>query len=167
MTETAVLSNENGVATNFGYAVAIDGPTIAVGEPKTFTSRGRLQVFTEPRDGWVNATPTGRINASDTMNNSNFGTALSVSGSTIVVGAYNINDGQGAAYVFVEPKSGWSGSHSQTAKLTASDGRRQNFFGWPVAINGTTIVVGAEGANSPFGSAYVFAQPASGWKDMT
>jgi hypothetical protein len=33
MTETAVLSNDNGVATLFGENVAIDGPTVAVSEP--------------------------------------------------------------------------------------------------------------------------------------
>src|SRR6266849_8402020 len=37
MTETAVLSNNNGVATLFGEYVAIDGTTIAVSEPKTFS----------------------------------------------------------------------------------------------------------------------------------
>ncbi len=167
MTESAVLSNDNGVATLFGENVAIDGPTIAVSEPKTFTNRGRVQVFTEPAGGWVNATPTGRINASDTTDYSYFGTSLSVSGSTIVVGAYGINSGTGAAYVFVQPKSGWSGSHSQTAKLTASDGRAQDLFGAAVAINGNTVAVGAPSKKNVTGGAYVFAEPASGWKDMT
>jgi hypothetical protein len=167
MTESAVLSNDNGVATLFGENVAIDGPTIAVSEPKTFTNRGRVQVFTEPAGGWVNATPSGRINASDTTDYSYFGTSLSVSGSTIVVGAYGINSGTGAAYVFVQPKSGWSGSHSQTAKLTASDGGAPDLFGAAVAINGNTVAVGAPDKKNDTGAAYVFVEPASGWKDMT
>ena len=167
MTETAVLSNDNGVATLFGEWVAIDGPTIAVSETKTFTNRGRVQVFTEPAGGWVSATPTGSLIASDTVANSNFGTGLSVSGSTIVVGAYGNNNNQGAAYVFVEPASGWSGSHGQKAKLTASDGRAQDEFGVAVAINGNNIVVGARFKNHPTVGAYVFAKPASGWKNMT
>ena len=167
MTETAVLSSDNGVATLFGYSVAIDGSTIAVGEPKTFTDRGRAQVFTKPVGGWVNATPKGRINASDTTDFSYFGTSLSVSGSTIVVGAYAVNDYTGAAYVFVQPASGWSGSHSQTAKLTASDGKIFDAFGGAVAISGNTVAVGAPQNNNGFGGAYVFVEPASGWTDMT
>jgi hypothetical protein len=167
MTETAVLSTDNGIATLFGEYVAIDGSTIAVSEPKTFTNRGRVQVFTEPAGGWVNATPTGRINASDTTDNSYFGVGLSVSGSTIVVGAFGNNDGTGAAYVFVQPKSGWSGSHSQTAKLSASDGKAQDVFGAFVAINGSTIVVGADGKKNQRGGAYLFVAPPTGWKDMT
>jgi hypothetical protein len=167
MTQTAVLSNDNGVATLFGEYVAIDGTTIAVSEPKTFTYRGRVQVFTEPAGGWVSATPTGSIIASDTTSYSNFGTALSVSGSTIVVGAYGDNNGTGAAYVFVEPAAGWSGSHDQKAELTASDGKEQNVFGATAAISGNTIVVGAQLKGNEIGGAYVFVEPASGWKNMT
>ncbi len=162
MTETAVLSNANGVATLFGEYVAIDGTTIAVSEPKTFSYRGRVQVFTEPAGGWVSASPTGSIIASDTTDNSNFGIGLSVSGSTIVVGAYGNNNGTGAAYVFVQPAAGWSGSHSQKAELTASDGKEQAVFGAAVAINGNTIVVGAPLKNNITGGAYVFVEPASG-----
>jgi FG-GAP repeat len=154
------------VATLFGANVAIDGATIAVSEPKTFTSRGRVQIFTEPAGGWVNATPTGGIIASDTTSYDYFGSALSVSGSTIVAGAYN-NNNVGAAYVFVEPVAGWGGSHSQKAKLTASDGRAQDAFGATVAINGNTIVAGAQKRNNDTGLAYVFVEPASGWKNMT
>jgi hypothetical protein len=77
----------------------------------------------------VSATLTGSIIASDNTANSNFGVGLSVSGSAIVAGAYGNNNGQGAAYVFIKPASGWSGSHSQTAKLTASDGKVQDAFG--------------------------------------
>jgi hypothetical protein len=166
MTETAVLSNTNGVATLFGANVAIDGATIAVSEPKTFTYRGRVQIFTEPAGGWVNATPTGSIIASDTASYDYFGSALAVSGSTIVAGAYN-NDNLGAAYVFVEPAAGWSGSHGQKAKLTASDGRAQDALGATVAINGNVIVAGAQKRNNDTGLAYVFVEPASGWKNMT
>jgi FG-GAP repeat len=166
MTETAVLSNTNGVATLFGENVAIDGATIAVSEPKTFTSRGRVQIFTEPAGGWVSTTPTGSIIASDTASYDYFGSALAVSGSTIVAGAYN-NDSVGAAYVFIEPETGWGGSHGQKAKLTASDGRAQDGFGAAVAINGNTIVSGAQKRNNDTGLAYVFVEPASGWKNMT
>jgi uncharacterized protein (DUF2345 family) len=167
MTETAVLSNTNGIATLFGEYVAIDGNTIAVSEPKTFTQRGRVQVFTEPAGGWVSATPTGSIIASDTTNYAYFGTSLSVNGSTIVVGASGVNNATGAVYVFVEPKAGWSGSHSQTAELTASDGKIGNSFGAAVAIKGNTIVSGAPDKYNQVGGAYVFVEPASGWKNMT
>lgn len=168
MTETAVLSTpNNGVGSDFGGHVAIDGTTIAVSAYEASFSRGRVDVFTEPSGGWANANPTGHLNATDTTTNSFFGAGLSVSGSTIVVGAFGNNSDKGAAYVFVEPASGWSGSHNQTAKLTASDGVAQDFFGDDLAIKGNTIAVGAPGKNSNTGAAYVFVEPASGWKNVT
>ena len=52
----------------------------------------------------------------------------------------------GEAYVFDEPRGGWSGPQTQTAELSASDPSNPNgedVFGWSVGISGTTIVVGA------------------------
>ncbi|MDM8553620.1 choice-of-anchor D domain-containing protein, partial [Desulfococcaceae bacterium HSG7] len=68
------------------------------------------------------------------------------------------------AYVFVKPAGGWS-DMTQTAKLTASDANSDDHFGWSVAVNGDTAVVGANGDDT--GSAYVFVKPAGGWSDMT
>ncbi len=168
MTETAVLSTpNNGVGAAFGEDVAIDGTTIAVGASAASFERGRVDVFTQPSGGWVNADPTGHLTATDTTTNSFFGTGLSVSGSTIVVGAFGNKSDRGAAYVFVEPTSGWGGTQNQTAKLTASDGNADDFFGDRLAIKGNTIAVGASGKNNNTGAAYVFVEPASGWKNMT
>ena len=55
----------------------------------------------------------------------------------------------------------------QQAKLTASDGAANDFFGISVAISGDTAVVGSYqsevGSNVDQGAAYVFVKPASGW----
>jgi hypothetical protein len=168
MTQTAVLSStNNGSGSLFGGNVAIDGTTIAVGARDASFNRGRVDVFTEPPGGWVNATTTAHLTATDTTTNSFFGAGLSVSGSTIVVGAFGNNNDTGAAYVFVKPASGWNGTHNQTAKLTASDGVALDFFGDDVAIKGNTIAIGASGHNNNTGAAYVFVEPASGWENMT
>ena len=70
------------------------------------------------------------------------------------------NSNQGAAYVFTEPLSGWVDSN-QPFKLAASDGAANDAFGHSVALNGDTLVVGADGAtvggNSSEGAAYSFA----------
>jgi hypothetical protein len=55
----------------------------------------------------------------------------------------------------------------QRAKLTASDGAANDFFGISVALSGDTAVVGSYksdvGSNVDQGAAYVFVKPASGW----
>ncbi len=55
----------------------------------------------------------------------------------------------------------------QQAKLTASDGALGDELGYSVAISGSTVVVGAQLANSARGAAYVFVAPTGGWASMT
>jgi len=65
---------------------------------------------------------------------------------------------QGVAYVFVRSSSGWN--TPEAAKLFASDGAMWDNFGNPVAISGTTVVVGAPVKNCgraiADGAVYVF-----------
>jgi hypothetical protein len=55
----------------------------------------------------------------------------------------------------------------QQAKLTASDGASNDWFGLSVAMSGDTVIVGAPlatvGVHSFQGAAYVFVKPAAGW----
>jgi FG-GAP repeat len=96
-----------------------------------------------------------------------FGHAVAVSGSTLVVGAradrIGFNPDQGSAYVFNREAGGWT----EHQKLIASDGAVSDQFGWSVAVSGSTIVVGAwvddVGSNSDQGSAYVFTLHDGSW----
>jgi hypothetical protein len=115
------------------------------------------------------------LTSSDGASDDNFGTAVAISGNTIVVGAPNALIGtsdfsQGAAYVFVKPTTGWA-NMTQTAKLTASNPNTNSVhFGTSVAISGNTVVVGAPRAFigfSQIGTAYVFVKPTSNWVDAT
>jgi len=94
------------------------------------------------------------------------GFSVAIDGNTVVVGApgstVGSNQTQGAAYVFVKPKSGWE-NMTEVAKLTASDGNPDDQFGGSVAISGKTVLVG----NLDRGEAYVFVRPPHGWKTGT
>jgi hypothetical protein len=104
--------------------------------------------------------------------NDQFGTSVSISAGTAIVGAFlhgvGSNLAQGAAYIFVQPPSGWS-TMTQTAELTASDGVAYSEFGISVAISGSSAAVGtnsyAQGV-AP-GAVYVFVKPVGGWSSMT
>ena len=98
-----------------------------------------------------------KVTASDGLANDFFGTSVSLSGDTLVVGAPGDDNARGAAYVFAKPASGWADA-TQVAKLTASDGGAFHYFGVAVAIDGDTIAVG--GLTT---TAYVFVKPAGGW----
>ncbi len=109
------------------------------------------------------------LTASDGNRNDELGWSVAISGNTVVVGApyatVGNNQGQGAAYVFVKPKSGW-GNMTQIAKLTASDGKADDLFGVSVSISGDTVLVGVSGNYAGSGG-YIFARPAHGWKNKT
>jgi len=169
ITETQKLTASDGAAGDlFGSSVAISGGTVVVGAETAKIGRnyeqGAAYVFTESGSAWTQA---AKLTASDGEMDTLFGWSVAISAdNTIVVGAkvtaVGGNTYQGAAYVFAEPSSGWSGNLTQAQKLTASDGGANDLFGYSVAIDSVTdtLVVGAIGAtvggNATQGAAYVF-----------
>jgi nucleoside-specific outer membrane channel protein Tsx len=163
--EQAELTASNGKAGDgFGVSVAISGSTIVVGAMYSNTQQGAAYVFVESGGTW---SQQAELTASDGGSYQDFGFSVAVSGSTIVVGAYNhpvgSNSSQGAAYVFVQSGASWS----QQAELTSSDGGFADGFGQSVAVSGSTALVGAPrhevGSNYNQGAAYVFAENAGSW----
>jgi hypothetical protein len=157
----------------FGFSIAASGNTVVVGAfDANIEQFGTVYVYVKPFNGWQNMTQVATLTASDS--GQGFGTSVAISGDTIVVGAANTSNfadpaaaGPGAAYVYVMPSGGWH-DMTETAKLTASDGKNGDAFGDSVAISGNTIAVGAffatdSSGNSFAGRSYVFVRPASGW----
>ena len=69
----------------------------------------------------------------------------------------------GAAYVFERDGEDWT----QTAKLIADDGTEGDSFGWSVALEDGTALVGARRTDEPNGedggAAYLFGTDGDGW----
>jgi hypothetical protein len=139
---------------------------LVAGAPGVNSQRGAAYVFVEPLGGWQTTSNfDAELTASDGQPDDLLGNSASISGNTVVAGAYLAKIGgnlfQGAAYVFVEPPSGWA-SMNETAKLTASDGHFGDEFGYSVSVSGKTAIIGA--SNDPStNAAYVFRRPETGW----
>jgi hypothetical protein len=106
-------------------------------------------------------TPTlvAKLTASNRSAHDRFGSSVAISGTTLVVGAYWDDSEYGSAYVYQYNKT--SNVWDQAAKLTASDGHENQWFGVSVAISRTTIVVGTYytnyHTNDPVkGAAYIY-----------
>lgn len=167
--QTAELHNpERGNGDFFGASVAVSDNTIVVGAPYSVLHgqgwAGRAYVFTRTATGWHQA---AILEGSDTLAGDLFGTAVAVSGTTVLVGATGLNSTSGfssggRAYVFSKIATGWH----QTAELKGSDTVGHDLFGWSVAIEGRTAVVGSEDLNngSGIGTAYVFSKTLAGWR---
>jgi hypothetical protein len=173
---------ELGVANTYfiylGTSVAIGGNTVAVGTPFAGNSTNTAFVYVKPRSGWDNMSQTALLVPSDGGDEfQNFGGSIAMSsdGSTVIVGASQYDEslgtsiGPGKVYVFLRPPGGWSGQIEESAQLTASDGVTGDALGASVCIDGNTIIAGAPGTPpySQPGSAYVFVEPAGGWKTST
>lgn len=93
-----------------------------------------------------------KLTASEGVAEDHFGGSVAVNGDTIVVGTTL----PGTAYVFVKPSAGWSGTRTQTNKLTDSGGAAGDRFGFSVAISSDTVLAGADGRDANRGAAYVY-----------
>ncbi len=173
-TPTAELTASDGAENeSLGQSVGVSGDTIVAGAPThkvgTNTRVGAAYVFVKPAAGWADGTQSAELISFDGASEDFFGTGVAISGDKIVVGAYRHKFGMidpGAAYVFVRPSTGWSGTLTQDSELTATDGGAGDFFGFAVGISAHTVVVGAlfhvVGLGQT-GAAYVFTEPAFGW----
>ncbi len=156
----------------FGHPVALDGDRLVVGAVRDYDrglDAGAAYVFERSLEGaWIE---TAKLTASDAEAGARFGT-VAVSSDTIVVGAElddELGSNSGVAYVF-EIDGG--GEWLETAKLVPSDGAAWDTFGHSVAIQGSTIVVGADDHDTPAGEnaggAWVFERTEEGeWVEVS
>ena len=104
-----------------------------------------------------------KLTASDGASGDGFGQSVAFSGSSIVAGSAGDDIFKGAVYVFNRQGASWV----EEQKLTASDGAPVDFFGFSVAISGSTIVAGAIGddfgGRFDLGSVYVFNHQGGSW----
>ncbi|MFN0208078.1 MAG: FG-GAP repeat protein [Planctomycetota bacterium] len=151
----------------FGYySVSVSGDTIVVGasgessgstgvngnqSDNSAAFSGAAYVFVRTGTDW---SQQAYLKASNTAADDGFGTVVSVSGNTIIVGAEaedsnatgvdgnqssNAASNSGAAYVFVRNGNSWS----QHAYLKASNTDSGDAFGFSVAVSGDVVIVGA------------------------
>ena len=112
--------------------------------------------------GLARAVQQAQITPGDAAASDRFGISISISGDRALVGANGtdaLGPDSGAAYVFIRSGGMWV----QEAKLTASDGAANNFFGNSVSLQDDRAVVGANGNETNRGAVYVFVRSGTTW----
>lgn len=143
----------------FGYTLALNGSTLFAGSPFHGGLAGSVSVFTGSGSSWRQR---AEFKGKDTASGDLFGIGeLVASGTDVLVGAPYHAEGAGASYVFTGSGSSWK----QQAELKGKDTVTQNHFGFGEAIDGSTIVVGAD-EHAPGGVAYVFTRSGTSWKQQ-
>jgi len=110
----------------------------------------------------ITPSEVAKLGASDGAAGDYFGNSVSIDGDTMAIGAYHDNDqgtNSGSVYIFTRSGGIWT----QQAKLVASDGAADDYFGISVSIDADTVVVGAYGDSGDSGSAYIFTRSGTEW----
>ncbi|PYK13529.1 MAG: hypothetical protein DME64_13290, partial [Verrucomicrobia bacterium] len=141
--EQKVTASDGTANSYFGSAAALNGSTALIGADGDNSFQGAAYLFTKSNGSWSEGQ---KLTASDGLPGDEFGYRVVLADNTLLVGAFTATVGgvvsQGAAYVFTQSDGTWS----ESQKLTASDGALFDNFGASVALDGSTLVVGANGA---------------------
>ena len=177
-TAAKLTANDGAAGDEFGYSVSVDGNTVVVGARWDDSNTGSAYVFTKPATGgWMSTTTSAKLTASDRNAGDEFGFSVAKDGDIVAIGApgddHTDDDDKtiadaGSVYMFTKPDGGWM-STTTAAKLTMPDvnRHRRDRFGSSVALDGSTIVVGAKGGSVRQGAAYLFLKPEGGWVSST
>jgi hypothetical protein len=107
VTPAAILTASDGAAgDDMGFAVAISGNQIVAGAPyaaygSDAARQGAAYQFVKPSTGWKTTSHfNAKLGASDGQKGDEFGWSVSISASTVLVGAPGASTQQGAGYLF-------------------------------------------------------------------
>lgn len=165
-----LLANDKENHDAFGYSLAMQNDILVVGargnNNNGMEDSGAVYVFTKDGDSWKQSQ---KLLAKDKKEYSYFGNSVAIDDEVIVVGAdYESSDGvnrSGAVYVFTKNGNSWN----QSQKLSASDKKEKDYFGFSVSIYNEIIVIGAKSGDSGNkngnGVAYIFSRNSDSWSE--
>lgn len=136
---------------DFGVALALSGDTLAVSAHTEDEGEGAVYIYARNETAWV---PEDKIQVGDRRNYKLdfYGRYLALSGDVLVVGGSGDDilqsDGefiyvdQGSVYVFTRQREE-APSWNLQSNFSSLDGDPGDFFGYALALEGTTLIVGA------------------------
>jgi hypothetical protein len=158
-TQLQKLTASDGQYTDqFGFSVAIAGDTAIVGAAGKAVNTGAAYIYVRSNNAWSQQQV---LTASDAAQQDYFGHSVAISGDTALVGT-PYKGATGAVYVFVRNGTTWT----QQQKLVGSDSASGDLFGWSLALDGDTALIGARTRSLNQGAAYVFVRNGGVWSQQ-
>lgn len=173
-----LVASDGEAGDEFGTSVAVSGDTIVVGarnDPGVSSQTGSAYVFSKDAGGPSNWGEVKKLRSADQTGVTRYGTSVSVSGDSVVVGAMQASPAgaqSGAAYVY-DRDTGGVGNWGQTKELVASDAIALDWFGFSVSIDLDTVAVGArcnDAGGADAGAVYIYGRDVGGsgnWGEVT
>ena len=190
--QQTLLANDGGTNDFFGYSVAVNGQSAAVGAPARNALSGAAFVFIRNGASW---SQQQQLLPNENTIEDIFGFSVSLSGDTVLAAAPLLPSRKAATATgqqtsllpllpaqtnaAVTPNSAalllpqgsvgvftrTGASWSQQTRLTAQVAPTgEEYFGTSVAISGNTAVIGASGYNNTIGGAFVFVRSGQFWQ---
>jgi hypothetical protein len=149
-----------------GSSVSVQGFRIAAGAPKTTAGKGAnagVAIVFDSTDAAhaLFTSSTFRASGGQARVGANFGTSVSLSGNTVLVGAPNYGTGHkasGNVFVFVSTGGSWT----QQASIRPGN-ITNNFAGTAVSLFSNTAAFGAPGNSNNKGAVYVYNRTGTTW----
>jgi FG-GAP repeat len=157
-------------ADGFGMSMDVEAGCALVGSPgedADGSNRGAAYLFLQNQGGLDGWGQVKKLVASAPEDGQIFGVSVALSGNCAVVGAPGDNGtgtDQGAVYVFYKDQGGVD-NWGQVTKIRAADAADDDGFGYAVALEGDTLVVGSDGedgSGTDRGAVYVFYRDRGG-----
>lgn len=162
--QAKLLASDGAPDDRFGWSVSLYNNTALIGAYRDGDNgeySGSAYVFTRTNTTWIQEQ---KLIASDGESFDFFGSSVSITADTALIGApgYDYPPIPGYSYVFIRSGTTWT----QQAKLLAPDCEDGDHFGDSIVLAGDTVLIGAtadddNGYNS--GSVYVFTCSDSIW----
>jgi hypothetical protein len=161
--EAELTASDPAAKDGFGGAVALDGDTALIGASGRAVGGqpvvGAAYVFVRSGTSWSQQI---ELTAPSPAAQDGFGGAVALNGDTALIGAWGtgdpLEDTSGTAYVFVRSGAIWS----QQATLKDPDDTAGDEFGYSVALDGDTALIGADG-DLALGAAYFYSRTDGRW----
>jgi hypothetical protein len=164
--QAKVEASDKASGDNFGQSGAISGDTTVWGAKRQDTNgteAGAAYVFTRSGTTW---SQQQKIQSSDIAAGDWFADSIDIDGDTIAVGARLGSPYRGAVYIFTRSGTTWSQQQKIQSSDIADDDRFGSGEGHNVAIDGDTLIVGANGESAYAGAAYVFTRSGTTWSQQ-
>lgn len=170
--EAKLVAADREIGDWFGISVDISGTYAVIGAVEENAARGAAYVFERNGAGvWVQV---AKLEATVRKSSDRYGNSVSISGNTIIVGAFHEDEDEneagnmqnaGSAYIYTRVGGVWGFSQ----KIVASDRDPNDYFGYSVAIWEDKLIVGAYHRDIPtlseYGGAYAFEYNGVEWEE--
>jgi filamentous hemagglutinin family protein len=152
-------------ASQFGYNVSLNGSYALVGAPNVSSQRGNAYLYNLGSGAWTDLAATSGQPVTSLAASSFVGSSVALNSSYALIGAWGVSSRRGNAYLYNLRSEAWTDLATTSGQpVTALASSSQ--FGYSTALNSSHALIGAFGAASSRGDAYLYNLGTGAWTDL-